>query len=104
MDLFGDPGGARTRDPLIKSQMLYQLSYRIILAGGILPIQNNTLVLRNRRVPAGGANGEWIVIILKYRLHASVAKLADAPALGAGSRKGMEVQVLSLAPQLIGHL
>lgn len=24
----GEPAGARTRDPLIKSQMLYQLSYR----------------------------------------------------------------------------
>ncbi len=24
----GEPGGTRTRDPLIKSQMLYQLSYR----------------------------------------------------------------------------
>ncbi len=28
---------------------------------------------------------------------AGVAKLADAPALGAGARKGMEVQVLSPA-------
>ena len=27
----GDPGAARTRDPLIKSQMLYQLSYGIIV-------------------------------------------------------------------------
>ena len=26
--LNGDPAGARTQDPLIKSQMLYQLSYR----------------------------------------------------------------------------
>src|ERR1700730_17391018 len=25
--LSGEPGGARTRDPLIKSQVLYQLSY-----------------------------------------------------------------------------
>jgi hypothetical protein len=25
---FGEPGGTRTRDPLIKSQMLYHLSYR----------------------------------------------------------------------------
>ena len=25
---YGEPGGTRTRDPLIKSQMLYQLSYR----------------------------------------------------------------------------
>ena len=28
--VFGEPGGTRTRDPLIKSQMLYQLSYRPI--------------------------------------------------------------------------
>jgi hypothetical protein len=27
----GDSAGARTQDPLIKSQMLYRLSYRIIL-------------------------------------------------------------------------
>ena len=25
----GDPGGARTLDPLIKSQLLYQLSYGV---------------------------------------------------------------------------
>ena len=28
---FGDPGGARTLDPLIKSQLLYQLSYGVIV-------------------------------------------------------------------------
>jgi hypothetical protein len=27
-ELFGEPGGARTRDHRIKSAMLYQLSYR----------------------------------------------------------------------------
>jgi hypothetical protein len=27
IDLFGEPGRSRTCDPLIKSQMLYQLSY-----------------------------------------------------------------------------
>ncbi len=27
---FGDPGEARTLDPLIKSQLLYQLSYGVI--------------------------------------------------------------------------
>ncbi len=27
-DLFGEPGGNRTRDHRIKSAMLYQLSYR----------------------------------------------------------------------------
>ena len=30
-DVFCDRAGARTRDPLIKSQMLYQLSYQINL-------------------------------------------------------------------------
>ncbi len=29
--LCRDPAGARTQDPLIKSQMLYQLSYGILL-------------------------------------------------------------------------
>ena len=28
----GDPGGARTLDPLIKSQLLYQLSYGVFVA------------------------------------------------------------------------
>ena len=28
-----DPGGARTLDPLIKSQLLYQLSYGVITCG-----------------------------------------------------------------------
>ena len=27
---FCDPGGARTLDPLIKSQLLYQLSYGVL--------------------------------------------------------------------------
>ena len=36
-ELFGEPGGTRTRDPLIKSQMLYQLSYRPL---GITPAGN----------------------------------------------------------------
>ena len=36
--LNGDPGGVRTLDPLIKSQMLYRLSYRIMVAlGGLEP-------------------------------------------------------------------
>lgn len=30
----GDPGGTRTRDTLIKSQVLYRLSYRITFAKG----------------------------------------------------------------------
>ena len=28
--LAGDPGEARTHDPVIKSHLLYQLSYRVI--------------------------------------------------------------------------
>ena len=28
-DFLGEPAGIRTRDPLIKSQMLYRLSYRL---------------------------------------------------------------------------
>jgi hypothetical protein len=32
----GDPGGARTRDPLIKSQMLYRLSYRVSVDGTLI--------------------------------------------------------------------
>ena len=30
-EAFGDPGGARTLDPLIKSQLLYQLSYGVMM-------------------------------------------------------------------------
>ena len=30
IDLYGEPGGIRTRDPLIKSQVLYQLSYGLV--------------------------------------------------------------------------
>ena len=29
--LGGDPGGARTHDPMIKSHLLYQLSHGVIL-------------------------------------------------------------------------
>ena len=29
--IFGDLGGTRTHDPLIKSQLLYQLSYEVFL-------------------------------------------------------------------------
>ena len=34
---MSDPGGARTLDPLIKSQLLYQLSYGVIDATGVFP-------------------------------------------------------------------
>ena len=30
LDFFCDPTGARTQDPIIKSDVLYQLSYRVI--------------------------------------------------------------------------
>ena len=30
---FSDPGGARTHDPMIKSHLLYQLSYGVLCAG-----------------------------------------------------------------------
>jgi hypothetical protein len=36
--------------------------------------------------------------ILVYWLYAGVVKLADTPALGAGTRKGVQVQFLSPAP------
>ncbi len=47
----GDPGGARTHDPLIKSQMLYQLSYRVKFPQGIgakagLPLGYHTTLSR----------------------------------------------------------
>ena len=34
LDFLSIPGGARTLDPLIKSQLLYQLSYRNIAFSG----------------------------------------------------------------------
>ena len=34
--IFSDPGGTRTHDPLIKSQLLYQLSYGVAsISGGV---------------------------------------------------------------------
>jgi hypothetical protein len=30
----GEPGGIRTRDPLIKSQVLYRLSYGLLAKAG----------------------------------------------------------------------
>ncbi len=35
IDLFGERAGARTRDPLIKSQMLYRLSYALACRGRV---------------------------------------------------------------------
>ena len=62
--LNGDPGGVRTLDPLIKSQMLYRLSYRIMVAlGGLEPpkCQSQSLMpyhLATRQFQSGG--GSWI--------------------------------------------
>lgn len=36
----GDLGGNRTRDNLIKSQVLYRLSYQIIFDGKMTPTKN----------------------------------------------------------------
>ena len=35
---FCDPAGARTLDPLIKSQLLYQLSYGVLHCQGVFPL------------------------------------------------------------------
>ena len=32
IEAFGDPAGIRTQDHLIKSEVLYQLSYRILMS------------------------------------------------------------------------
>ena len=50
-DFFGEPGGIRTRDPLIKSQVLYRLSYGL---GGRATI-GGTRCAVNLRGPSGHA-------------------------------------------------
>ncbi len=42
------PGGARTHDPLIKSQLLYQLSYRNVTHSVLIPVcgHKNTINIR----------------------------------------------------------
>ena len=42
--IFGDLGGTRTHDPLIKSQLLYQLSYEVFLVD-VYKRQNGKLLL-----------------------------------------------------------
>ena len=34
IDLHGEPGGTRTHDPMIKSHVLYQLSYGLAAPAG----------------------------------------------------------------------
>ena len=46
--LFCDPAGARTQDPLIKSQVLYQLSYGIIFIMVALKLAPRTLPTKCR--------------------------------------------------------
>jgi hypothetical protein len=41
----GEPGGIRTRDPLIKSQVLYRLSYGL----GMVGADNRRAVVRGQR-------------------------------------------------------
>ncbi len=49
MSDFGDRAGARTRDPLIKSQMLYQLSYSVIFCPFLLRrCKYTTYFLKNK--------------------------------------------------------
>ena len=40
-----DPGGARTLDPLIKSQLLYQLSYGVVFDKRLLTVVKQMLYL-----------------------------------------------------------
>ena len=46
--IFCDLGGARTLDPLIKSQLLYQLSYRNVTHSVLIPVcgHKNTINIR----------------------------------------------------------
>ena len=39
LQVSGDSTGNRTRDPLIKSQMLYRLSYRVMIMAGMAGIE-----------------------------------------------------------------
>ena len=41
---FSDPGEARTHDPMIKSHLLYQLSYGVINIGGMFRFCDAKLV------------------------------------------------------------
>ena len=36
-DLFGERGGTRTRDPMIKSHVLYRLSYALTPTSSMIP-------------------------------------------------------------------
>jgi hypothetical protein len=60
--LLGDPAGARTQDPLIKSQLLYQLSYGVIPFG--VCKGRGISLKKTRPVPFLGTSGAVQVITL----------------------------------------
>ena len=60
--LLGEPGGTRTHDPLIKSQVLYRLSYGLRVAcvgAGLRPVNSGTggFPAGIPQVPVNPANG-----------------------------------------------
>ena len=86
-NLNGESGGARTRDPVIKSDMLYQLSYRLG------PSHRIPAVLRS--TPPRAVSIFWS----SAARCANVAELADALDLGSSARKGMGVRPSPFAPE-----
>ncbi len=50
----GEPVGIRTRDPLIKSQMLYRLSYGLYKRLRIRGVSSAAARRRGRKAPRGG--------------------------------------------------
>src|SRR5262249_1852257 len=93
----GESAGARTRDHRIKSAMLYQLSYRlgrVCEAARSNERGNKTGPATVRLARTFTRPGCPAHVIIRVSCPADVAKLADAPDLGSGSRKGVEVQVL----------
>lgn len=64
-----------------------------------IPLAPQILLFPNNSLQCLDAEVSYLRIVL----HAEVAKLADALASGASSRKGVEVQVLSSAFKLQKH-
>src|SRR5262245_3275031 len=56
LELFGEPAGIRTRDPLIKSQVLYRLSYGLSHGRpyGCVAVKVNLKHGRRRRLASVG--------------------------------------------------
>ena len=87
--------------------MLYQLSYRLFLyvesqSPQKSPLRQITMRegVHRRHAPTHSPVNASVAKI-KLTPRADVAKLADAPDLGSGFRKEVEVQVLSSAPLLV---